>query len=379
VPASPHHRVVVDARMPGYTEAGISRYVKGLLGGLAGLHPDRLTALLARCDRGDWWGPLAEHGVDIGRAVTPCHHRLERWMLPLEVAHRAPALFHAVDHVGIGLRPFPTVVTVHDLAFWRYPWTHAPRSRRHYAAAAVTLPAADAVICVSAFIRDELLRTLPLDPRRVHVVHNGLDAHFAPRPDRSLVARKYGLERPYILALGTVEERKSLLPLLDALRRLEYGDIDLAIAGADGWGAAAVWQRVADLGLASRVHRLGRVDDRDLVALYSSAELLAFPSLYEGFAFPPLEAMACGTPVVAVRRGPLPEVCGDGPTAAAELVAPTAEALANGIQRVLGDARRREELIAHGRQRAARFSWARCAEETWAVYRGVVHSPFNDA
>lgn len=365
-------RIVIDSRMPAYTGAGISRYVTGLLSGLTELHPHAVAMLLARTDHGDWWQPLADRGVAVGRAATPCHHRLERWTLPLEVTRLHPALFHAVDHVGVGWRPWPTVVTVHDLAFWRYPWTHHPESRRHYATAALTLPAAEAVICVSAFIRAELLRALPLRPERVHVVHNGLDQRFTPTPDRHFVADRYGLHQPYILALGTVEERKNLPMLLHALRRLGRDDIHLAIAGADGYGAEEVWRIVESDGLTSRVHRLGRVDDRDLVAIYSTAEGLAFPSLYEGFAFPPLEAMACGTPVVALAEGPLPEICGDGPTAVAELVAPTAEALAGGLRRVLSDAARRQELIAGGRKRASHFSWQKCAAETWAVYTGVL-------
>ena len=360
--------------MPAYTGAGISRYVTGLLTGLAERHAGDVTALLARREVGDWQQPLAAQGMAVRRAATPCHHPLERWALPLEVFRLRPALFHAVDHVGIGVRLFPSVVTVHDLAFWRYPWTHDRQSRRHYAAAALTVPTADAVICVSAFIRDELLRTLPVDPRRVHVVHNGLDRRFRPAPDRQRLAAKYGLTQPYVLALGTIEERKNLLLLLEAFRQLGNDNVRLVLAGADGWGADKVWQTVRDYGLMQRVHRLGRIDDRDLVALYSTAEVLAFPSLYEGFAFPPLEAMACGTPVLALRSGPLPEVCGDGPNSAAELVEPTPAALTLGLRTLLEDQQRRNDLIARGRRRASQFSWVRCAEETWAVYQRVLRS-----
>lgn len=364
-------QVVVDARMPAYTSAGISRYVTGLLSSLAQQHARDITALLARRERGDWWLTPAQAGMTVRRAATPCHHRLERYLLPLEVARLRPALFHLVDHVGVVAAPYPTVVTVHDLAFWRFPWTHEPASRRHYAAAATTLPKADAIICVSSFIRNELLRILPLDPQRVHVVHNGLAAHFRPLVDRRLMEARYGLFQPYILALGTIEERKNLLLLLDAYRRLGHEQLQLALAGSDGFGAAKVWRAVRDFGLERRVQRLGRVDERDLVALYSGADLLAFPSLYEGFAFPPLEAMACGTPVVAFQGGPVPEVCGEGAEAAAELVPPTAEALAAGMCRVLDDRSHRKRLVERGIRRAAAFSWERCAAATWAVYQQV--------
>jgi glycosyltransferase involved in cell wall biosynthesis len=309
----------------------------------------------------------------VRRAVTPCHHRLERFLLPLEVARLRPALFHLVDNCGAAGAPFPTVVTVHDLAFWRFPWTHEPASRRHYAGAAATLPKTDAVICVSTFIRDELLRTLPLDPQRVHVVHNGLAAGFRPQPDRRLLETRYGLSEPYVLALGTIEERKNLQLLLAAYRQLGLERVQLVLAGNDGFGAARVWRAVQNSGLGPRVRRLGRVEETDLVALYSSAELLAFPSLYEGFAFPPLEAMACGTPVVALRGGPVPEVCGDGAESAAELVAPTVDALAAGMHHVLDDNQRRAQLVERGIRRAAGFSWERCAAATWAIYQQVLH------
>ncbi len=360
--------VVIDARMPAYTGAGIARYVQGLLSGLAEVGVPNVAALIARREQGSWWQTLAQRGIRIRRAATPCHHPLERWAFPLEASRLHPALLHLVDHVGPGIRPCPTIVTVHDLAFWRYPWTHSPASRRYYAAAAVTLPAANAIICVSGSVRDELLRTLPLRPERVFVVHNGLDARFRPRRDQAAVERQFGVSHPYILAVGTIEERKNLTALIDALYQLERPDIHLALVGADGWGSDAVWRAAEERGMLDRIHRLGRVSDDDLPLLYSSAAILAFPSRYEGFAFPPLEAMACGTPVVAAHTSSLPEVCGD----AAELTAPSAEGIAAGLAHLLDDASRREELIRRGRQQARHFSWQRCARETLAVYQGVL-------
>ena len=359
--------------MPAYTGAGISRYVKGLLGGFAALGTPGVTALLARRERGDWPVALGRTGITLRRAATPCHHRLERWALPLEVARLRPDLFHAVDHVGPALAPFPSVVTVHDLAFWRYPPTHSPASRRYYAAAARTLPRADAIICVSASVRADLLRALPLRPERVRVVHNGLDARFAPQPDPAAIHSRFSLPQPYVLAVGTIEERKNLTLLLEALALLGRPDLHLALAGAEGWGAQAVRQAALRLGLTERVHWLGRVDDADLVPLYSSAAALAFPSRYEGFAFPPLEAMACGTPVVAVNTSSLPEVCGTGTEAAADLVPSDPAAFAAALARMLDDATHRATLIERGKRRAQRFTWRRCAEETRAVYRSVIH------
>ena len=362
--------------MPAYTAAGISRYVVGLLEGFAAVSAPGVVALISRRDDGDWWRPLPRRGIAVRRAATPCHHPLERWALPLEALRGRPALFHAVDHVGPGLRPFRTVVTVHDLAFWRYPWTHSAASRRHYAAAARTLPRADAVICVSASVRRELLAALPLDPARVHTVHNGIAARFRPVPDAT-VPRRYGLERPYVLAVGTIEPRKNLPLLLAAARRLNRPELDIALVGAGGWEAENVRQTVRRLGLDRRVRYLGRVPDHDLPALYTQARLFAFPSLYEGFAFPPLEALACGTPVVALDTGPLPEVCGRGDEASAELVAPSPAAFAAAMARLLDDPAHREALAARGRERARRFTWRRCAEETLRVYATALGGPLS--
>jgi alpha-1,3-rhamnosyl/mannosyltransferase len=186
-----------------------------------------------------------------------------------------------------------------------------------------------------------------------------------------VTARRFGVPTPYILAVGTIEPRKNLALLLGALCALGRREVHLAVVGADGWGAGQLRAQVDRLGLSERVHWLGRLADDMLAPLYTSAVALAFPSRYEGFAFPPLEAMASGTPVVALNLGPLPEICGSGTDGAAELVEPNAEALAAGLARLLDDAGHRGELIERGRRRAGAFTWERCARETAAVYAAV--------
>jgi glycosyltransferase involved in cell wall biosynthesis len=205
---------------------------------------------------------------------------------------------------------------------------------------------------------------LAADPNLVRVTDHG---HL----DR--VRRRYGLPERFALFLGAMEPRKNLLRLLDAWANIKPAirhETWLVVAGADGWLNDGVRARVAALGLTDHVRFTGYVDSDDVAALYSLATVFAYPSLWEGFGLPVLEAMACGTPVLASDVSSLPEVAGD----AAVLVSPTdVEAIADGLTRLLDDAALRADLVARGLRRAAGFSWERCARETLAVYRAVAH------
>jgi glycosyltransferase involved in cell wall biosynthesis len=228
------------------------------------------------------------------------------------------------------------------------------------------------VIAVSETTRAELLARYRLPPARVAVVPEAAASHFAPPAAAVLgaVRERYGLTHPYVLFVGFLEPKKNLGTLLEAIARLRrrgaWGTTELVIAGAPGWGAAPA-PRVQALGLERTVRFLGPVPDADLPALYAGALAFAFPSLWEGFGLPVLEAMAAGAPVVASNRGALPEI-----TAGAALLAePEPEAFADALGQLVGDAAVRERLRAAGLARAADFSWERTARETLAIYRAV--------
>jgi glycosyltransferase involved in cell wall biosynthesis len=240
-----------------------------------------------------------------------------------------------------------------------------PRGARH----------ARAIIAVSATTKRDLVRTLNVPEAKVHVVYEAAAPQFRPLAHDSAlesVRGKYGLPPSFILYVGTIEPRKNLMRLLRAFNLVRQQGFDshvLALVGSRGWKNADVLATAEQLGLDGAVRVLGHVHTQDLVGLYNLADVLAFPSLYEGFGLPVIEAMACGTPVVASPNGSLGEIAGT----AAEFVDPTqVESIAQGLRTVLSDADRRAHLRAAGFEQAARFSWETTARQTRQVYEAVL-------
>jgi len=267
------------------------------------------------------------------------------------------------------VRRIPAVVTIHDLAFLKWPELLTAQSRRYYGQVARAVRSADRVIAVSARTRDDLIELVDAPARRIDVVYEAADRRFARVEPAAVaaVARRLGLPERYFLFVGTREPRKNLRRLLDAYALVaEPAAPDLVVAGRPGWLAEDLGGQAAALGIARRVHFTGEVEDEDLPALYSGALAFVFPSLYEGFGLPTLEAMACQTPVIASTGGSLPEIVGP----AALLIDPfDVPALARAMERIWREPALREELVERGLARAGQFSWRRAAEETLDVYR----------
>jgi len=260
---------------------------------------------------------------------------------------------------------------VHDLAFLRMPELLTPQSRRYYGQIHRAVRNTERIIAVSERTRCDLVELVGAPPDRVEVVHEAADPRFRPPSAAEVAAarQRFGLADEYFLFVGTREPRKNLGRLLEAYAALVDGAPDapaLAIAGRPGWLADDLAARAEGFGIGPRVRWLGGVGPDDLVGLYGGAVAFVFPSLYEGFGLPVLEAMACGTPVVASTGGSLPEVAGD----AALLVDPLdVPALRHALGRVWREAGLREELRGRGFARAAGFSWRAAAEQTLDVYR----------
>lgn len=283
-------------------------------------------------------------------------------------------LFHATDHLLPRLNRVKTVFTLHDLIFRLYPETHKPLNRWFLTRAMPQfLRSANAVIAVSKNTKRDAVRFYDLDEAKIHVIYEGVNPRFCPAPaeDVARVRRTHGLPERFILSLGTFEPRKNLTVLLEAYQHLldQGSELRLVIAGKKGWLYRGFFERLHDLGLEDQLVFPGFVPEADLPALYSAAEMFVFPSLYEGFGLPVLEAMACGTAVVSSNAASLPEVAGD----AALMVDPHSVGdLVQAISTLSENENLRQELEAKGQRQAKKFSWEKTARETLDVYQSVL-------
>jgi glycosyltransferase involved in cell wall biosynthesis len=268
------------------------------------------------------------------------------------------------------------VVTIHDLAFRRYPEVLTADARRYFEqATAAAVRRADAIVTVSEQTRQDLISDYGVASDRVYRVYNGVASRFCPGDSketaRERVSQTYGLDTPYIFFLGTLEPRKNAEGLIQAFHRLyQEGltDLTLVLAGGKGWLYDTIFETVATLDIEDRVRFLDHVPDEDLPDLYRAAQVFAWPSFYEGFGLPVLEAMACGTPVVTSNTSSLPEVTGD----AALLVDPhRPDEIASAIGSLFEDQALLEDLQLRGLRQAAQFSWHRCAKQTLDVYHTI--------
>ncbi len=283
-------------------------------------------------------------------------------------------LFHSPDFtlppVGRGTR---TLLTVHDLSFIRDPESATPVLRNYLNAVVPrSVARADHILADSQATRDDLAELYRTPTEKISVLYSGVHESFQPVTDPAALAavrERYRLgDAPFVLAVGTLQPRKNYARLIQAFGRLPHSPTTryhLVIAGGKGWLYDAIFAEVDQLGLRERVIFPGFVADADLPALYSAARVLAYPSIYEGFGLPMLEAMACGTPVVTSTAACLPEVAGD----AALLVPPTdVDALAAALDRALTDKALRTDLIAKGLARARQFTWDKSARQLLDIY-----------
>jgi glycosyltransferase involved in cell wall biosynthesis len=362
-----------------------------------GHYTDQLIRAVARADRGTrsvvvcpWpvnpFRPVpvlsfSEPNVEMPRPRLPVrlHRRfreafgvpatLEALVGPVDVYHATNFLLtHPIDHAK-------RVVTFHDLTVFLFPqWHPVKRLREMRDGLPVSAATADRIIVVSETTKADVVKHLAVDPTRIAVVPLAVNASFRPMPRAEVdaVLAPLGLARgAYLLFLGTREPRKNLGRLLDAVVRAGADVGPLVLVGADGWGTDELRPRIAELARQGRVRPLGYVPEALRPPLLSGARVFVYPSLYEGFGLPPLEAMACGTPVVTSDLSALPETVGE----AALLIDPLdVDALAGAIRRLWDDATLRGELRAHGLIRARDFSWERTARLTLEAYEVAIRS-----
>jgi glycosyltransferase involved in cell wall biosynthesis len=383
-------RIGIDITSAVAQSAGIGRYTRELMRALFALDAPHTYSLLYATEKrvkppidrlppGTRVRRLPFHDKWLARIW----HRL-RLPIPVELVTGPLDLFHSPDFTLPPTRSRTrTLLTVHDLSFLRDPDSAVP-SLREFLARAVSrsVARADRVLADSQATKDDLASLFGTPAGKIDVLLSGVDARFKPVRDPAALAAvraKHGLgSGPIVLAVGTIQPRKNYVRLIQAFGQVVghwwqtgsdlMGDVKLVIAGGRGWMFDDIFAEVTRLDLEGRVKFAGFVDEADLPALYSAAAVFAYPSLYEGFGLPVLEAMACGAPVIGSNVSSIPEVVGD----AGLLVDPTdVDAIAAGMIGLLKDASARDDYMRAGIRRAARFTWDAAARQLLSIYDRV--------
>jgi glycosyltransferase involved in cell wall biosynthesis len=374
-------KIAIDARK--WRDYGIGTYVRNLVRHLARL--DRETTYFLFCDEADQatLRDLAENFVPVVDDSSGYGLR-EHVSIPVKLRRLGAGLLHSPHYVLPLLCRTPSVVTIHDCIHLLFPQYLPSQMAWNYARFMMgsAIRRSTQVLTVSEASRRDILRFYPeADPERVLVIPNAIDQALLDDPgeeETERVRERYQIRGRFVLYAGNIKPHKNLDRLIAAFgllkQRSGHEDLKLLIIGDEINKYGSLRRSVEAAGVRHDVRFFGFVPERTLAALYRLASVFAFPSLYEGFGLPPLEAMACGTPVVTSRMSSLPEVVGD----AALLVDPyDVVDIAAGLERTLGDDALRSDLIARGRERAAAFSWERSVRAIHGSYMRALGLPVS--
>jgi glycosyltransferase involved in cell wall biosynthesis len=368
----------IDAHAIGAQQGGNETYIKNLIRALAALDgTNRYTIYLANAQASAAWrdGFARQHpNFTIRQIPQPTPLVRVPVFLAYELRRRPVDVLH-VQYTAPPFCPAPVVATIHDLAFEHLPETFTRRGAfQLQLTVRRTARRAARIATVSEFSRQDLLRTYGLAPDKVAVTHNGLEPQFTPTPqsanEAETLRQRFGITRDFVLAVGSLQPRKNLVRLIRAYSRLRREQPDfkaqLVIVGRKLWLHHEIFAEIGRQPWAQDVILTGYVADEDLPPLYRAATVFVYPSLFEGFGLPPLEAMACGTPVITSNNSSLPEVVGE---AALLIDAQDEAALAQAILQTVNDTALRTRLRSAGLERAQLFTWQAAAEKTLALYQ----------
>lgn len=355
--------------------AGGARYTVELARELAKL-PDIDLRLLTLYPAEEVAARVREQGYPAAESLSVPLSRKMQYLLwhfaglsgSLEQAAASADVLHTPILIVPPKKRLPLVVTVFDLTFLMFPQQHL-RSTRVLIGSGLrrAVRDADIFLAISENTKKDLVRLTGVSPSRVWVTPLAADTRFQPRKDNGTLVR-LGIDRPYVLYVGTLEPRKNITVLLHAFAALEDNETLLVLAGAKGWMYEQIFSLITELGVENRVKLLGYVENDDLPVLYTEAQVFVYPSLFEGFGLPVLEAMQCGAAVITTNVSSLPEVIGE---AGITLSPDDISGLAAALQRVLTEPDLREEMRGKSLERAAKFSWRKTAEMTADAYKSV--------
>lgn len=363
--------IAIDARK--YFDYGIGTYIQQLIKHLSELpSPHSFMMFVSPTDASRIEVP---HGWQAVAADHPKYSLREALLLGYAVKRHGGDLFHVPHYtLPIGLKG-KSIVTIHDLIHLKFP-QYFNAIERMYARLMLrhAVRNAGAVITVSEFTRQEIMDVFDVSAGRIHVIYNAAGDEFAPISNEGELEdfrRAYQLTKPFVLYVGSLKPHKNVSVLLRAFRDLTASlrDVELVFVGGSVTSHPQLSKEIHELGIMHRVKELGQISRAHLIFTYNTAEVLVMPSLHEGFGLPALEAMACGTPVVAARAGSLPEVVGD----AAVMFEPRdRESLREALAKVLLNPSIKADLRSRGIQNARRFSWKTTAAQTVRVYESLL-------
>ena len=368
--------IAIDYTSASRQRAGIGRYTRSLIHALAQQDAENQYALLVPRDAQYLDDARAfPKNFRVTRAPLNERYMVAMWQraqipLPVEIFTGRADIFYSPDFVLPPTRAKKKILTVHDLSFKRVPETAVPKLKWYLEGAVPRAVArADLIFADSDATRDDLIELFHAPAERVQTLYSGYDAQFRPIRDARELERirtTYELHKPFILHVNTIEPRKNLARLIQAFSQLpQRRNLELVIAGGRGWMYDEIYEAPEKFGVSASVRFIGFTPDADLPALYSLAELVAYPSLYEGFGLPVLEAMACGAAVVTSNNSSLPEVAGD---AALLIDAHDVEALAWALGRFLQDSQWRGIMQTKSLAQAKKFSWTKSATHLRAAF-----------
>ena len=369
-------RIAIDARK--LRDYGIGTYVRNLLRHLARIDSTTEYVLFCRTEDCGMVGELGENFRSVAEPALP-YSASEQLRIPMDLRRERIDLFHAPHYVLPPLTPCKSVVTIHDCIHLRFPQYLPNRLAYAYARSSLWFAThrSNRVLTVSEASKRDILKYFRVPERKIDVIYNAIDERFGELPTPEEIERvrdRYQLNAPYVLYAGNIKPHKNLERLIEAFHLMRQGspelrDVELLIIGDEISKYATLRRAVHRHKLHKHVRFFGFVPDQTLASLYRLANAFVFPSLYEGFGLPPLEAMASGTPVIASNVSSLPEVVGD----AALMIDPYEPgAIADAMRQVLTDSQLRADLRARGFVRAREFSWERSVRRVREIYEEVM-------